>query len=400
MFRRTPGLARIFATSLAGRLTLPFFGIGLLVDTRALTGSYSAAGVVTGAYAISIAAGGPSLGRLADRHGRTPVLVTSACASALLLLAFGTLPGGTSPLVLVGLAAALGLATPPLIPCTRALLSELAINPETLRIAYAADAGATEASWVIGPPLGLAVAAAWSPGVALIAGGTALLVGTVAFALQPESRRFTPAAHGSSRRGGVTRNPEIHRLALAVVGVGLLFGAAELGVTAVATNAGGPSTVAPLLGIWGGGGLIGGIAAGRLGGGARSTRGLAAILVALAGGHLALALTTHSIVLTGIVLLGAGTAIAPAYASVYALAERATPAESRTETFAWIAAATALGNALGSAVAGVLLEHTGAATVFGFAGAIGLFAAVIAAGGSCRARPHVVLREPLALTPR
>jgi MFS family permease len=396
MFRRTPGLARILAASLAGRLTLPFFGIGLLVDTRSLTGSYSAAGVVTGAYALSIAAGGPLLGRLADRRGRTLVLVASAGTSALLLLAFGSLPGGTSPLALVGLAAALGLATPPLIPCTRALLSELAMDADMLRTAYAFDAGATEASWVVGPPLGLAVAAVSTPGVALIAGGAALLAGTIAFAAQPESRRFTPSVPGTARRSGVMRNPTVRRLVLAVVGVGLLFGAAELGVTAVATTAGGPSTVAPLLGIWGGGGLIGGIAAGRLGGGARSGRGLAAILVALAGGHVALALTTHSVALTALVLLVAGTAIAPAYASVYALAERGAPAESRTETFAWIAAATALGNALGSAVAGVLLQHAGAVTVFAFAGAAGLLAAIIVSRSS---KPEVHTKWQSAFSP-
>jgi predicted MFS family arabinose efflux permease len=218
----------------------------------------------------------------------------------------------------------------------------------------------------------------------LIAGGGALLFGTIAFAAQPESRRRRPVARGG-RRGGVMRSATIRRLTLSVVGVGLLFGAAELGVTAVATAAGGPSTVAPLLGIWGGGGLIGGVVAGRLGGGARSRRGLAAILVALAGGHLALALTTHSVVLTAIVLLGAGTAIAPTYAGVYSLAERAAPAESRTETFAWLAAATALGNALGSAAGGVLLQHAGAVMVFAFAGSAGLLAAMIAAVGSPRA---------------
>jgi hypothetical protein len=72
----TPGLARIFATSLVGRVTLPFFGIGLLVDTHALTGSYSTAGVVTGAYAFSIAAGGPVLGRLPTGAAARP------CSSA------------------------------------------------------------------------------------------------------------------------------------------------------------------------------------------------------------------------------------------------------------------------------------------------------------------------------
>ena len=111
----------------------------------------------------------------------------------------------------------------------------------------------------IGPPLGLAVAALWSPGIALIAGGATLMLGTIAFAAQPAARRFSPAARSGSRRGGIVRNAAVLTLVLAVAGVGVLFGAAELGVTAVATNGGGPSTVAPLLGIRGGGGLIGGV---------------------------------------------------------------------------------------------------------------------------------------------
>jgi predicted MFS family arabinose efflux permease len=170
----------------------------------------------------------------------------------------------------------------------------------------------------------------------------------------------------------------VRSLVLVVVGVGLLFGAAELGVTAVATAAGGPSAAAPLLGLWGGGGLLGGLVANRFGGGARSARGLVAVLAALAGGHLALALTTHSVALTAGILLIAGTTIAPTYAAVYATAEQTAPAESLTETFAWLAAATALGNALGSAVAGVLLQHDGAVSVFAFAGFAGLLAVVVA----------------------
>ena len=49
--------------------------IGLLVHAQHLTGSFAAAGVVTGVYAIALGVGGPLLGQLVDRRGQTLVLV-------------------------------------------------------------------------------------------------------------------------------------------------------------------------------------------------------------------------------------------------------------------------------------------------------------------------------------
>lgn len=76
--------------------------------------------------------------------------------------------------MLVALAAALGAITPPIAACMRAPLPALVRDDAILRTTYAFDASANEATWVIGPPLGLAVAAMWTPGAALALGGLVL----------------------------------------------------------------------------------------------------------------------------------------------------------------------------------------------------------------------------------
>jgi hypothetical protein len=72
-------------------------------------------------------------------------------------------------------------------------------------------------------------------------------------------------------------------LVVVLAGVGVLFGATEVAVTASAGSAAGL-----LLGLWGAGSLAGEIVAARLGGGARSARGLAVLIVALGVSHLLL----------------------------------------------------------------------------------------------------------------
>ena len=70
------------------------FGIAMLVHAEHLTGSYAAAGIVAGAYAVAIGVGGPLLGRLVDRRGQAPVLVASAAAAAAALAALALVPAG------------------------------------------------------------------------------------------------------------------------------------------------------------------------------------------------------------------------------------------------------------------------------------------------------------------
>jgi MFS family permease len=363
----------LLATSVAARLPLAMFSIALLVHVRHLTGSFAVAGAATGAYAAAVGVGGPLLGRCADRRGQTLPLLAAACAAAGLLAALALLaPGAPAPLA-VGLAGLLGLATPPVGPCARGVLPDQVTDPGALRAAYAFESAAVELTFIAGPPLALGLGALWSTGGALLAGGLLLLAATAAFALQPASRRRgpRPAAH----RGGALRSPGLRTLVLVLVAAGVLFGAVEVGVTAAA---GAGAAAGPLLALWGAGSLAGGVAASRLGGGARSGRGLVPVLAALAAGHLALGAVAGSAVALGGVLFVAGAAIAPMYASVYAMVDEVAPAGALTEAFAWLATAVSVGAAAGAAAAGSLVDSVGPQAAFGLAGAAGGLAVALA----------------------
>src|SRR3954451_2137619 len=103
------GARRLFVTSTAARLPLACLGIGLLAHAAALTGTFAAAGLVTGAYAIATGVGGPLAGRLVDRRGQTLVLCGSAAITAVLLTAAAFLPAGAPLAALLGLAVGIGL---------------------------------------------------------------------------------------------------------------------------------------------------------------------------------------------------------------------------------------------------------------------------------------------------
>ena len=363
MLRSDPAAARVLLSSVLARLPLPMAGIVLLVHAHARTGSFSTAGLVTAAYAVAVGAGGPGLGRLVDRRGQTVVLAGSAVTAALLLGAFAAVPA-PAPWVLVALAAGIGLATPPAGACARALVPHLWRDPGAARRAYAIDATAVELTWVAGPPLALGCAAVVSTGAAVVTVAAIVLVGTLAFAAQPASRRWRPEPAGPARRGGALRSPGLRTLAGALLAVGVLFGGVEVAVTAQATHMDHGAAGGALLGLWGLGSLLGGALATRLGGSATTGAGLTRLLALLAAGHLALPVVASGLAPLGAVLLVAGAAIAPSYAAVYAIAGRVAPAGATTEAFAWLATAAAVGSAAGNALAGALAEHGGATTAF------------------------------------
>ena len=103
------------------------------------------------------------------------------------------------------------------------------------------------------------------------------------------------------------------------------------------------------------------------------------MLLALAVGHLALVPVAGSLVGLGVVLLIAGAAIAPTFATVYAMVDHAAPAGTVTEAFAWLATAMAIGEAVGAAAGGALVDQVGSAATFGLAGSAGLVAVLTTA---------------------
>ena len=368
----TPGARALLASSIVARLPLAMFSIALLVHAQHITGSFAVAGVVGAAYAIASAVSAPLLGGLVDRCGQTAVLVSGATITALALSAAGVLPSGAPPALLVALAAAAGLTMPPLEACVRTLLPTMVADPSGLPRLFAFESTVLELTFVAGPPLALGVGSLWSTGAALCLSGLVMLSGTVLFTAQPASRRWRPQRVGRRARGGALGSPMIRTLVLVEFGLGVVFGATEVGVTATAHALDAAAAAGPLLGLWGLGSLLGGIVATRLGGAAQSTRGLMLLLAALALTHGALVLTTGSVVAMGVVILVAGATIAPTASSVYSMVDPAAPAGTSTEAFSWLVTAGLSGAALGAAAAGWLAETDGP---------MGAFAAVGVAGG-------------------
>lgn len=101
------------------------------------------------------------------------------------------------------------------------------------------------------------------------------------------------------------------------------------------------------------------------------------MLAALTAGHVALVAAAGSVLALGAVLCVAGAAIAPTYAAVYAMVDRAAPAGTVTEAFEWLATAVGIGAAAGAASAGALVDHAGPTAAFAFAGAAGAVALLV-----------------------
>jgi MFS family permease len=370
----SPGARRLFATSIIARLPPAMLSMGLLVHTQRLSGSFAAAGAVTGVYAVALGVGGPLLGKLVDRRGQTSVLLASASVAATLLVAIALMPAGAPLAGLIALAAGIGLATPPVGACLRTQLPALLPDPSTVRAAYALEASVVELTFVFGPPLALCIGALWSTGAALALAGVVLLGATAAFAAQPASRSWRPARDGRRPRGGSLRAPAMRTLLIVLIAVGILLGADEVAVTAAAKTLDSTTAAAPLFAVWGAGSFIGGLLVTRFGGGARSAGGLALLLGALTAGHLALIPADGSILALAAALLFAGGAIAPTEATIYAMVDDATPAGTMTEAFAWLATAMAAGGAIGAASAGIVADLAGPTGAFGLAGGAGALA--------------------------
>jgi predicted MFS family arabinose efflux permease len=372
----SPGARRLFVASVIARLPLEALSIGLLVHARQLTGSFAAAGVVSGVYAIGVGVGGPVLGRLADRHGPTAVLLSSASAAGLLLVAMALAPGTTPLAVLVGLAAGIGITTPPVGACLRTQLPSLLSDPGSLRSAYALETSLVELTYILGPPLALGLGEVWSTGAALAIAGAILVAATGAFAVQPTSRHWTPTPRDPRLHGGSLCTPAMRTLVIVLLAVGMLLGADEVAVIAAAKALRTTTAAAPLFAVWGAGSFMGGLLVTRLGGGARRAAGLILLLGVLTAGHMALIPADRSVLALGVVLLFAGAAIAPTEATLYAMVDRATPIGTVTEAFSWLATAMAVGSAVGAAGAGVLTDRAGPTAGFAFGGAAGVVALV------------------------
>jgi MFS family permease len=378
---RAPGALSLFATSCVARLPMGALGLLLVLHTQQISGSYARGGLATGAYAIALAASNPLLARIVDRRGQTAVLRIGAPLAAAAIVVLALLPDGAPLGAILAGAAAAGMFQPPVGACMRALWPVLLDGADRRHAAYALEGVVLEIVYICGPVAIVAGVGSWSTTAALIACAAFLLVGDLAFSAHPISRAWRPHAETARDLTGALRGSGVRVLIAVFVLSGLAVGAVEVVVPAALDATGHRELTGLLLGVWGVGSMLAGVAIGHVGAAPDPPRRLAVLLVAWGAGH-ALIGASGAPAALALALLIAGATIAPMFVSANGMLDDLAPTGTLTEAFTWTSTGIAVGIAAGSAVAGFLVEAASPAVAMVLLSGGGVLAALVVRAAS------------------
>jgi MFS family permease len=345
---RTRGVARIMSAQLVARLPNGMLSLAYLLHIEHISHSYGAAGLVLAATSIGQAVAGPLTSRWMGVWGMRRVLVLTmiVCAAAIGTIALAP-PLPIAFYMVLGLIG--GLSTPPIQPAVRTIYPKM-VNSRQLTPLFSLDASAQEVIWVVGPVITTLIATQISTALAILVALAFLLGGGIWFIASPEVGSVR-IPRSKRNLGVVLAKPAV---LLATVTGFLLIGACsaiEAGVVATFGNHSPDSGI--VLAIFSIGSLIGGLSFGHLpiGPWALGRR----ILVVFVG--MALAAGSLNFWWLAAMLLIAGIGIAPALAVMFAIVSASVRFSETAEAYGWVGTGQLIGAALGSAVAGFLIDR-------------------------------------------
>jgi MFS family permease len=400
---RRPQVTPILASALLGRLPSNAMGLLLALTARHIGLSFAATGLTTGAYAIAVGVSAPPLGRLIDRLGQRPVLLTCGISSGLVWLAIAALPMGAPGYVLGILGVLGGLAVPPLGSSTRALWDDLLPDPNDRHAILSLEIALQEAVFALGPLVLVTLLASISLRLSMVAVAAAVFFGTAVFTSRPASRARGPLVHPRSGGAlGALGNKQVRALAFVALALGLALGAISLACVAYGDDVGSQGVTGVLVAATGIGSMAGGFWASRYPAprrpGVRLVRLVAgfALATALPAVLAAVEATPSGFAATAaltVLLFAGGTMLAPGSAVLFGLMGTVTAPDMRTESYTWLAAGTTGGVAAGSALGGIAAGLGGTAAAFGVGAVVAGAAAIVTRWATAErrspARPEV-----------
>jgi MFS family permease len=361
-------VARIMSAQLVARIPNGMLSLAYLLHIERLTGSYGAAGLVLAATSIGQAIAGPLTSRWMGVWGMRKVLILTMVVCAFAVGTIALSPALPLPLYMVlGLIG--GLSTPPIQPAVRTIYPTM-VNSRQLTPLFSLDASAQEVIWVVGPVITTLIATQVSTVLAILVALAFLLGGGTWFISSPELGRVR-IPRSKRNLGVVLAKPAV---LLATITGFLLIGACsaiEAGVVSTFGNHSPESGI--VLAIFSIGSLIGGLSFGHLpiGPWALARR----ILVVFVG--MALAAFSLNFWWLAITLLIAGIGIAPALAVMFAIVSASVRFSETAEAYGWVGTGQLIGAALGSAVAGFLIDRFHAPGAFWAAAALAALGFII-----------------------
>jgi MFS family permease len=360
---RAPHAARLVAAMFVGRLPNGMFPLGIVFVLRGSSASYSATGAALAALMLGTTCSAPVRGRAVDRWGQSrtliPFVLAQTAAMAGFLLAVAT---RQSMLLLIPFVTAVGATNATLGGSMRQLWPMLVRSPEDLPSAYAGQALLEDLIAVAGPLVASSLLAVGSPMSILVCAEIAALAGTIVFVTS--ASRFTAGI--LARRSGSPRalgTPGMRTLVLTLLAAGMVVGMLYIEVPAFVHS----ETAGILLAVMAASSMVSGLCYG-----ARAwVVSVDRRYVRLAGvfaAAVALLVAVDSPAQLGVTLSLIGIVYAPRMISAYHLLDELAPRESVAEAYTWLVSASAGGVALGSAVAGPLVQHAGTRWAFAATG--------------------------------
>ncbi|WP_104135283.1 MULTISPECIES: MFS transporter [unclassified Cryobacterium] len=346
---RTPGVSRLIAAQLTARFPFGMLSLAFLIHIEQIFDSYGAAGLVLGAMSFGQAIAGPLTSRLMGRLGMRPVIIATMFICAVSIIVMALIPLPVLSLMLIGFVA--GLSTPPIQPAVRTIYPKI-VNSRQLTPLFSLDASAQEIIWVLGPVIATFVALQVSTTAGILLAAFFLIAGGIWFVALPEVGRVR-IPRSRRKLGVVLKKPEV--LLSTIVGFTLVAACAAVEAGVVAVFGHGSADAGWVLGIFAIGSLVGGLALGHapIGPWALATR----MLIVTIG--LILASLWLTFWWLSLALLLAGVGIAPAFAVLFGIVSASVKFSDTAEAYGWVGTGQLIGAAMGSAIAGFSIDHSG-----------------------------------------
>ncbi|MGW1749324.1 MFS transporter [Streptomyces sp. NPDC002092] len=370
-----PGTKGFSAAGLLGRMPLSMMGIGVVTMISQLTGRYGLAGGLSATIALAAAAIGPQISRLVDQYGqrrvlRPATLVALVSAAGLLLAAHFRWPDW----VLFVCAAGIG-SVPSLGAMIRARWAALYRGTPQLHTAYSFESVVDEVCFIFGPIISIGLSTAWFPEAGPLLAACFLATGVFWLTAQ---RATEPEPHPREKHGGGTalRARGLQVLVATFVATGTIFGSVDVVTVAFADERGHKAVASVVLALYAAGSCMAGVVFGLLHfKGAPARRWLLGIC-ATAVSMIPL-LLVGNLPFLAVALFVAGLSIAPTMITTMSLIEEHVPRAQLTEGMTWVSTGLAVGVALGSSVAGWVIDAAGARAGYGVPAVSGAVAVTV-----------------------
>ncbi|MGW2687270.1 MFS transporter [Streptomyces sp. NPDC001414] len=370
-----PGTRGFSTAGFVGRMPLSMMGIGVVTMISQISGRYGLAGALSATIALSAAAVGPQVSRLVDRHGqrrvlRPATLLALAAAAGLLLAAHYGWPDW----VLFVCAAGIG-AVPSLGAMIRARWAALYGGTPQLHTAYSFESVVDEVCFIFGPIISIGLSTVWFPEAGPLLAACFLAVGVFWLTAQ---RATEPAPHPREHhtRGSALRAPGLQVLVATFTATGAIFGAVDVVTVAFADERGHKGAASVVLALYAAGSCLAGAVFGLMRFAGKPERRWLLGICAMAVSMIPL-LLVGNLPLLAVALFVAGLSIAPTMITTMSLIEKHVPRAKLTEGMTWVSTGLAVGVALGSSVAGWVIDAAGARAGYGVPAVSGAVAVAV-----------------------